>query len=378
MTSLLAFVFVMGLLISIHELGHFIVAKKNNVAVPTFSLGFGPKIFGFTRGETHYKLSAIPFGGYVELFGEKPDQVIPPEKEHLTFRSKPPLVKFAVVFAGPAFNGALAFLLFLAIFMLGVPMVSSKIGSVEAESPAAIAGLLPGDFISSVNGKSVSTWHQVSRILNSQGEGKTLQLEVIRDGIRHEASIVPVRGEVVNKYGEKSTGWRIGIFHANDRGSLKTGFFSAAKESSLHCKEIVVLIIGSIKRLVLRKTSLDSVGGPVMIASFAGSAAKTGLLSLLSLTATLSVSFAVFNLLPIPAMDGGHILFSIIEALRGRPVGASAYKNLNFVGASFLVIFSVTVFYNDIVSFVKSRAVKEPTPQSLLVTDEKNNKGTAD
>ena len=373
MTSLIAFAFVMGLLVFAHEMGHFLVAKKSGMAVPTFSIGFGPKIWGFTYRETFFKVSAIPFGGYVEVLGEKPGEAVPPEMEHKTFRSKSPAVKFIFAFAGPAFNAIFAFLLFMGIFMKGAPMISSKIGNVAPESPAARANLLPGDIISGVNGENVSTWYQINRIFGSNKNGNAIRLEINRDGNLYATTIVPERGEVVNEFGEIVTGWKIGIFHADEKGLLKIGFIGAARESVIRCRYVVVIVGASIKRLVLRKMPIESLGGPMKIASVAGDAARAGFLSLLSIAAILSINMAVFNFLPIPVLDGGHLLFSIIEAFRGRPLGLSAYRFLNVIGASFLVILTVTVIYNDMVSFVKSKSVKQPVSQSISAPEKESN-----
>jgi len=364
MIYFLSFVFVISVLIFVHEFGHFVFAKKYNIPVTKFSIGFGPKIFGFTRGETEYRLSAIPLGGYVSMVGEQPNSKVPPELEHRSFRSKPPHVKFLVAFAGPAFNAIFAFLVMWIAFMVGAPMISSKIGSVVPGSPAARANLAANDMIVRIDGGEVSTWQEVTRHVRSSGELKPIKVDILRNGKKYRATVVPEVSDVTSMFGEKTKGRQIGIFSSGDREIFRKGIIAAAQESVRFCAEGVMLVAKAVVMLVKRTLPLESLGGPLKIATVTGSAAKSGVMPLIAMMAMLSINVGVMNLIPIPVLDGGHMMFSAVEALRGKPVGLKVHNYANWFGVVVLVTLTVTVIYNDLVSVVKSYA-KNKTPAAV-------------
>jgi regulator of sigma E protease len=347
-TSVFAFLIVLGILIFFHEFGHFIIARLFRVGVEKFSLGFGPRLLGKKIGITDYRLSLIPLGGYVKMVGEEPDESLDPQLIPLSFTHKHVLKRILIVFAGPFFNILLAVLIFWVIaFSSGIMILKPSVGSVKDGSPAFLAGFKPGDLVTAIDGVAVETWEAMAdRITRSNG--KTLEITVERPGGPIVLRATPELVKSKNLLGEDIKRYVIGIGTAGETKSMKLNLFQAARESLRQTYGIVELMVMIVAKLITGDISIDTVGGPIMIAQMAGDQAKAGISSLFQFIAVISVNLAVINLLPIPILDGGHLLFFAIEAFKGRPVNLKVREIAQQVGMVILIMLMILVFYNDI------------------------------
>jgi regulator of sigma E protease len=438
MTTVVAFVVVLGVLIFFHELGHFLVAKRAKVGVLKFSLGFGPKLVGIKRGETEYLISALPLGGYVKMIGEDPTDESPEAADPArSFSRKSVGARALIILAGPLANLLLPVLIFWGIFtFLGQSYLQPVVGTPEADSPAAVAGLLPGDRIQAVDGVPIERWDEVESAVRGSA-GRTLRVTVQRDGQRFEARLEPKVQRATDLFGQEIEIWSVGLralapsrigqvlpggvaqqvgLRSGDRivavdgaavaeweqlaktihgspgkpltltverdgrrfdvevtprptrqqagngeevGLIGIGpgsesdyrrldpasaFLAGVKKTA----DITVLTVQGFVKLVQAKISPKTIGGPILIAQMTGEVAQRGLLETLSFTALLSINLAILNLLPIPVLDGGHLVFAFVEWLRGKPVSLRLRENAQRVGLVLLVLLMVFAFYNDI------------------------------
>ncbi len=430
MTTILAFVFVLGVMIFFHELGHFLVAKKVGVRVEKFSLGFGPKLVGFTKGETEYLISAFPLGGYVKMSGENPDEEI--TGADYEFSSRTVGERAGIVTAGPIMNLILAYLFIAAVFMIGrqIPQyLTAKpvIGWVEKGSLAQQVGLEVGDLIVEINSDALSTWEEVftavgidphaefrfvverdgaslTKVVPAQeatdteiaslgiaqytppkigaltpgypaekvgleigdeiiriddtpvdhwitlsdiihaSKDKEIQLEVLRDGRKFLVMITP-------QFSPANGVALIGISAQTEMVVRKYGFLESLKEGFLDMKKLLFMTMDFLWKLVSGSASPENLGGPIMIAKVAGSAAKSGASDLLYFMGFLSLQLGVLNLFPIPILDGGHLVFLIYETVRRKPLGIKKREIAQQVGMLFLIFLMGYVIYNDIMRF---------------------------
>lgn len=336
------------LLILFHELGHFLVAKYLGIGVERFSIGFGPKIASFRRGETEYMLSAIPLGGYVKLLGDDPRGA---DGDHpRAFLNKPIWQRIAVVAAGPLANFALAIVIFAGIHWVGVPtpQVSElpEVGEVVADSPAQQAGLQKGDRILAVDGKAVSKWEDLVQTIHQQ-INTPLRLQVQRDTQVFEVTVTPKAGKIIKNLEEVEVGL-IGVAPHVDFTVVRYSPPVALWKGAEKTWELSVLTVVSLVKMVQGKISPRHLAGPVGIFQMAGQQAKVGLLPLISLVAVLSISLGILNLFPIPVLDGGHILFFAVEGLWGQPISPRKQEIATQVGLFVLVALMLTAFYNDL------------------------------
>ncbi len=352
--TIVAAVVVLGLLILFHELGHFLVAKWSGVGVLKFSIGFGPVVVGRKIGETEYVISAIPLGGYVKMVGEDPEEAVSEEQRAASFQAQPLWKRFAIVFAGPFANllfTVAAFALVFATYGARVPSEHAKVGNVMADMPAAAAGLKSGDTVLAVDGKPVATWDELSQAIRGSG-GRTVVLTVERAGQRLEVSVTPQPREEKNLFGEVTgTAYVIGIergFDVQVVGPLRASWM-AVQQTAWWVETIVV----SIGKMLTGKIPAREIGGPILIAQAAGEQARLGLEYLLHFMAVISVNLAVLNLLPIPVLDGGHLFFFLIEAIRRRPIDIRYREIAQQVGLVLLLLLMVFAFYNDIARVLK-------------------------
>jgi len=346
--SVFAFLIVLGILIFFHEFGHFFIARLFGVGVEKFSLGFGPRLFGKKIGLTDYRLSLLPLGGYVKMVGEEPDEELPPEQIPLSFTHKPVLQRMLIVFAGPFFNILLAILIFWGIALAaGVTVLQPVIGAVKEPSPAQRAGFLPGDRVVAIDGFPVESWEAMADRIHAS-LGREIAVTVERDGERFVLRVAPEPAVTRNLLGEEAPRYIIGIGSAGAVETRPLGFFEAASESLRQTAGIVGLMVRIVAKLLTGGISVDTVGGPLMIAQMAGDQARAGIASLFQFIAVISVNLAVINLLPIPVLDGGHLLFFAIEAVRGRPVRLKVREIAQQVGMVLLIMLMILVFYNDI------------------------------
>jgi regulator of sigma E protease len=347
-TSILAFVIVLGILIFFHELGHFLMARLFGVGVEKFSLGFGPRIFGKKVGLTDYRISAIPLGGYVKMVGEEPDAEIDPADIPLSFTHKHVLKRILIVAAGPLFNLLLAAVIFFGLFQAsGLYILQPSVGKVQEGSPAEKNGLKTGDFIKAIDGHSIDSWDDMSGLIG-ESAGKPLSMTVKRGDSEFVVRVTPNTTATQNIFGEETKRYVIGIVASGDFFVRELGFFEAIGESVLQTYRVTELTVLSIVKLIQGTVSTKTLGGPIMIAEMAGRQAKEGIASLVFFIALLSVNLAILNFLPIPVLDGGHLLFFFIEALIGRPVNTRMREIAQQVGIFILVVLMVFVFYNDI------------------------------
>jgi len=353
MITLLATIFVLGILIFVHELGHFLVAKKSGIRVERFSLGFPPKLIGKKIGDTEYCISWIPLGGYVKMAGEEPDEK-ELKGEPWEFMSKPVRTRALVVFAGPAMNFILAILIFWGIIFLAgrqeIHEDTNQIGLVAPGGPADKAGIKSGDQIISINGIEVSTFKDMAEIIHQQVE-KPVEVKWRRDEEEYTAMITTYKDRVLDEEGQFKYIGKIGI--GPTYTIIKVGFFRALLEGTDTSIFILVETIKFIIGLITGTASIKLVGGPVFIAQVAGQTAKTGMVSLLSFTALLSVNLCLINVLPIPVLDGGHLLFLGIEKIKGRPLSLKQRAAMQQIGLAFLILLIIFVTYNDFLRLIK-------------------------
>ena len=344
----LAAIVAFGVLVFIHELGHFLVAKKTGVGVLTFSIGFGPKVLARRYGETEYCVSAFPLGGYVRMVGEHlGDEVAAADRER-SFAHHGLSVRTAIVAAGPAANFLLAVVLFLCVFTIfGVPYSTTEIGNVQSEMPAAAAGLQAGDRIVMVGDRPVRSWDELAGEIRASGGG-SMDLGVVRQEREFTVTLTPVRGETQNLLGEPEEVWLVGIQSAGTIEVARENPLTAAWLAVSRTVELSLLTLEVLVKMVAGRVDPANLGGPLMIAQLAGEQVQRGLANYLFLMALLSINLGVLNLLPIPLLDGGHLLFFLIEALRGRPLEARQRERAQQVGLVVLLFVMAFAFFNDV------------------------------
>jgi regulator of sigma E protease len=348
---ILQVVIVFGLIVFVHELGHFLAAKWFGVGVERFSLGFGPKLLSKRVGETEYLLSAVPLGGYVKMVGEEIGEEVDPDTQRWSFAHKPVSKRFLIVFAGPFSNFLWAFIIFSVTFLsfgVNLPIDAPTIGGVVPNLPAQKAGLERGDEVLSVSGSAVKTWEELAKqIQQSQGQETRLSVKKAKDGQTVELVVKP---ELRDDPMGGSTKYAIGI--TPDSRQEAVSFTQAVQLGAQETWSWTKLIAGSLVKLVRGEVSAKELGGPILIAQVAGQQARLGLDYLLRFAAIINVNLAVFNLLPIPVLDGGHLLFFSIEMLLGRPLSMRSREMAWRVGFLVIVMLIVLVFYNDIARLV--------------------------
>jgi regulator of sigma E protease len=351
--SVVAAIVGLGVLIVFHEFGHFLLAKLCGVGVITFSVGFGPKLWVKKKGETEYALSAFPLGGYVKMVGEDPDQEVQPGDLEKSFARKSLLKRIAIVVAGPGFNLLLAVLLLMVVYTFyGVPVMSTQVSGVEKGSPAEKAGIVKGDRIISLNGKTVEQWEELSGGIKASG-GKALELQIRRGSETVNVTVQPTQKEGKNIFGERKDDWMIGIGSqvSIEKGNPGLAIVRAFYQTYDYSK----LTLLAFYKMILGDVSPRNIGGPILIAQMAGQQAQEGLGSFLAFLAVLSINLGVLNLLPVPVLDGGHLLFFLVEAVIRKPVAVRYREMAQQVGICLLALLMVYAFYNDIVRFFEKQ-----------------------
>lgn len=349
MVSLVAFIFVFGVLIFVHEFGHFIVAKKNGVRVEKFSFGFGKKLFSKKIGETEYLICAIPLGGYIKMAGDewqKDRKGLPDE-----FLSKTCGQRTQIIAAGPILNYILAFFIFGLIYIIGSPVATSRIGELMDDYPAKEAGLKEQDLILAVDGERVEYWPDMSALIHQKTEGDVI-LDVQRGDQILQLSVTPLVEEHEDIFGQKMKIGLIGVYPSGEMVKIQYGWGRSFYEGAKKLKELTAITYKALWYLVIRRLSFrDSITGPIGIFYFTGEAARMGFVYLLNLMGLLSMSLAIFNFLPVPVLDGGHLFFLFLEKLRKKPVSAKAQERAHQIGSFALVSLMLFVFYSDLIKF---------------------------
>jgi len=349
LTTILSTVIVLGILIFVHELGHFLVAKRSGVTVLRFSLGFGPKIFSITRGQTEYRLSLVPLGGYVKMLGEDLEEELPEAADRAgAFSEQSVWKRLLIVFAGPLSNFVTAILIFTLLFAFsGIPERAPDIGTVNPGSPAEKAGLQSGDRVLSINGVPIRTWDDLSESIEKLGLNP-LNLRIKRGDSDLSIAVTPAIDEAKNLFGETFKRPLIGITVSDNKIVRKVNPLAAGYYALDHTYQLSKLFFMTVIKLVERIVPLNTLGGPIMIAQMAGKQAAKGVVDLMYFMALISVNLAVLNLLPIPVLDGGHIFFFLIEAALGKPLSLRKIEIAQRVGLLALLSLMVVVCYNDI------------------------------
>ncbi len=337
----LLFIIVLGALIFVHELGHFLFAKRAGVRVERFSLGFGTPLWRKQWGETEYRLSAIPLGGYVKMYGENPEEDVgDPER---SFLHQSVWTRIPIVVAGPLFNFLFAIVLIACLHIIGLPVEKSvQIGRVLPDSAAGVAGLQTGDVIVALGTQSIEQIHQLKTQIVAS-EGRTLKLHVRRD---QDTLLIPITPQKDLASGE----WRIGV-------ELRPGEIAIQRSNPFHAvgqgvawtwRLTQMSFVGFGKILSGTIPASEGLAGPIGIAREIGRAADYGWRNVVFFTAAISISLAILNLLPIPVLDGGHLLFFAIEIVNGGPLSLRKREIATQVGFFLLVSLMIFAFYNDI------------------------------
>ena len=348
--SIIDAIAVLAVVIFVHELGHFLVAKWCRVEVLVFSMGFGPTIFSRKIGETTYRLALIPFGGYVKMAGQEEDGGEAPTDPSRGFSAKPLRQRAAIVAAGPAVNLVFAFVVMLAAYAAYgqlVPSNEARVGGVVTGSPADKGGLKPGELVMSVDGSPVGGWDDFSTRVR-ESEGRPLAV-VLRDeaGAEREIRITPEVAPNQDAFGEViGESYMIGIQRHFEHEAV--GLFESVSLAGQATYRMSAMIFVMLGRIVQGRVDASDLGGPIMIAQEAGRLAETGLEPLLRFIALISVNLGILNVLPIPVLDGGHLFFFLIEGLRGRPLSIRVREMAQQVGVLLLVALMVFVVFNDI------------------------------
>ncbi len=357
MITILATLFVLSVLVFIHEFGHFVVAKLLHIRVDRFSIGYPPRMVGKKVGETDYCISWIPFGGYVKIAGmvdeslDKEQNTGPPQPWEL--RSRPGYQKAAVIIAGPVMNLLFAFLIFFTatlIYGVGEPAGDTRVGSLIEDKPAQAAGLMEGDRIVSVDGVPVATWQDLTDIIRYAPE-KPLLFEWTLGDSMISAVIVPERNTMEKEDGTTQEIGQVGIW-----GAIvlkRVGPIRAIANGGQTLWSLGKMIVDFLVKLITRQESLRNVGGPVFIAKMAGDSARSGAGALFGFMAFLSLNLGILNLLPIPVLDGGHLLMIGIESVTGRTIPTKVKLVIQQVFMFLLLALMLFVIYNDVVRIVK-------------------------
>lgn len=445
--TVLSAIVLLGILIFVHELGHFLFAKKLGVRVLKFSLGFGPKLIGRKYGDTEYLVSAVPLGGYVKMLGEESGDEMKEEDKPFAYNYQPVWKRFLIVFAGPVFNLFFAAAIFFFVFLSGVPVPKPYVGKVMENSPAAAAGLMTGDRIAAVSGNTVSGWDDIDASVN-KSRGERLLFKIEREGRLIELSVTPEKKTGKNIFGENTEVIDIGIMPllypevgevmkntAAEKAGIKKGDriveidsapiktwhdmteiihgspekplrlkikrdenfleltvtpgkktfkypdgtekqigligigpagnnvikkYNPLKAASLGVKrtwDMVVLTVVMVIKLIQRIIPADTLGGPIMIFQMAGQQASLGAMNFFVFMALISINLGVLNLLPIPVLDGGHILFLGIEAVRRKPLSEKVIMTAQKIGLAIIITLTAFAFYNDIVRFISGKTM---------------------
>ena len=364
---IIPFLFVLSLVVFFHELGHFLVARWCGVRVLVFSIGFGPEIVGFNdRHGTRWKISAIPLGGFVKFFGDENAASVPDsarlavmdadERAH-SFMFQPVAKRAAIVVAGPLANFLLAIVIFAGVFMLyGKQTMSARVDSVQADSAAAEAGFKAGDVVVAINGRPIENFTEMQRIVGSSA-GETLAVTVDRDGSQLVLNAKPALKEVKDNFGNVQRVGILGISRSMAPEDLKLHPVAPPQAVVLAVQEtwsVIERTLGYIGGVIAGREAANQLGGPIRIAQMSGQVASFGFVPLIQLAAVLSVSIGLLNLFPIPLLDGGHLLFYLIEGVRGRPLSERAQEVGFRIGLAIVLMLMIFATFNDIVHLATS------------------------
>lgn len=364
--TILSTVLVLGVLILVHELGHFWAAKAVDIEVPRFSIGIGPKMVGFKRGETEYVISWLPLGGYVKMAGMADEEVQskfegggdmePRAPSRRDFDAKPLWARMFVISAGVAMNMLFAYFAFVVVMHergIQIPLI----GEVAADSPAEAAGLVPGDLVVAIDGRGVREWAEMALVIE-QNPGRTIPLTVKRG-----EELLPMRATpaVLREFNQLAADTvelgRLGITSDLENGYRPLTWRNAALEGAHHTMYWVGEIYRFLWNLMTGKTSVKELGGPILIGQLSGQSARLGIWPLLGFMAIISVNLAILNMLPIPVLDGGHMFLLALEGIRGKALTVDQRIRFSQVGLVVLIGIMILAFANDILRLLRGVGV---------------------
>jgi regulator of sigma E protease len=354
---IIPFILVLSLLVFVHEMGHYLVGRWSGIRVTAFSVGFGPELLGFTdRHGTRWKLSAIPLGGYVKFFGDEDASSLPDASSvsHMSEADRARTLagaklwkRAATVAAGPIANFILAIAIFAVLFSVYGKMV-------RPDSAAAEAGVQVGDRLKALDGYDVNTFDDVRRYVSVRPETRIV-VRVERNGQDLDLPMVPKRTEITDQFGNKVELGLIGVVTNEERGNFRVETFTPLQAVGEGVKETGNIITGTFRyigNLVTGRMKADQLGGPVRVAQASGQMATLGFAAVIQLAAVLSVSIGLLNLMPVPVLDGGHLVFYAIEAVRGKPLGAGAQEIAFRIGLAMVLSLMVFATFNDITNLI--------------------------
>ena len=344
--GILVALLVLSILIFFHELGHFTAARLFGVQVDVFSIGFGKRLWTKKIGNTEWSLSAIPLGGYVKMKGQDDSDPTAKSSDPDSYNAKKPWQRIIILLAGPFANFLMAFFLYLAIAYMGVPKLLPYVGDVSKDSPAYQAGLKKEDKILQINGVNIKYWEEIGKQINASKGKITLIIE--RDHRLKTLTLEPKVIEDKNIFGEKITRRIIGITPMPKQTSVVYGFIDGFKYAWDETVKSSTLIFKSVQKLVTGEVSSDQLGGIITIVDVTAQASHAGILALFFFTALISVNLGVLNLLPIPALDGGHIMFNLYEMIRGKEPSENVMYYMTVTGWILLGGLMMLGLYNDI------------------------------
>jgi regulator of sigma E protease len=361
------FLFVLSLVVFFHELGHFLIARWCGVRILVFSIGFGPELVGFNdRYGTRWKISAIPLGGFVKFFGDENAASVPDaargaamdaRERAESFMFQPVSKRAAIVVAGPLANFLLAIVIFAGVFMIyGKQTMSARVDSVQPGSAAEQAGFKPGDMVVFIGGHRVDNFTEMQRIVSASA-GETLDITIDRDGVQQVLQATPALKEVKDNFGNVQRVGILGISRSMAPEDLKLRPVAPPEAVWLSVQEtwsVVDRTLRYIGGVITGREAANQLGGPIRIAQMSGQVASFGFVPLIQLAAVLSISIGLLNLFPIPLLDGGHLLFYLIEGIRGRPLSERAQEVGFRIGLAIVLMLMIFATFNDIVHLTTS------------------------
>lgn len=358
---ILPFLVVLTIVVFFHELGHYLVGRWCGIRALVFSVGFGHEIVGFTdRHGTRWRLSTIPLGGYVKFLGDENAASMPSAEAMKSMSASDRSQSFPgasvgrralTVAAGPIANFLLAIVIFSAAIAINGKMIADPVvAQVQAGSAAEQAGVLPGDKFLAINGGAIETFDDVRRYVSSRPE-VPLTITVERAGAPLDLTVVPARREITDRFGNKLEVGQIGVVTDMDVGNFRTVEYSPVAAVGEGVKEtwfIVERTFGYIGNIIIGREKADQLGGPIRVAQVSGQMATLGVAALIQLAAVLSVSIGLLNLMPVPMLDGGHLVFYAIEAARGRPLGEQTMEWAFRIGLTGVLALMLFATWNDV------------------------------
>lgn len=356
MVTLFIFLFILGILIIIHEFGHFIAAKRLGVKVEKFSLGFGLPLWLKKKNDTEYSVNLIPLGGYVKLAGDNLQEYKNNPDEYL---SKTPAQRARIIFFGPLLNYILGFLCFWLIFFVGYPTLTTKVGGLIDGFGAKDAGIQVGDKIIAVEGKRVNFWEDLQRAIQAKKGARKVLLSVLRENKEYNIEVKIKEKQIDDALGKKRSVGLIGITPKDEIINVRHSFLKSCVLATQKTWDLTVLTYQAIWRMITGKLSMrESITGPLGIFYITSKAASMGMIAVLHLVAVLSVSLSIFNLLPLPVLDGGHLVLLAIERIRGKQLSLKTERIVTQVGLTLIISLAVFATYNDLLRFFGDKLSK--------------------